>query len=689
MKKFFIALLIFIFLGVVSISIWLYKDPFGFKMPDTNLQTYYSADITAADKLKYSYDTSAKNILAIKKDFVDASGRTMFLNGINLGGSSKVPFTPNMASHVSANFFNGKEISFVGRPFPLADADEHFTRLKKWGFRFLRFIITWEAIEHEGPGIYDEEYLDYLYQIIKKADDYGINVFIDPHQDVWSRFSGGDGAPLWTFELAGMSPTNFKESGAAIVHNTHGDPFPHLIWFTNYYKLGAATMFSLFWGGNDFAPDLLVEDTIPIQNYLQQHYIGSIIKVAEKLKDLPNVIGFEVMNEPSSGYIGLHDLNQKISYTYFGNAPTPAQAMFLGSGIPTEVETYSLGNFGINQGENALLNTERKLAWDEGIMGVWRRHGVWDIIGDSAVVIKPNYFAQIEGKAVDFTNDYFKPFVEDFANAMHNVDSEWLIFVEPSIFPFYSPLPDWSNDSYNFVYAGHAYDQFTLATKRFIPWIAIGGEGFVFGKQNVRHLFNDRMASLKRTTAEHLGERPTILGEFGVPLDLNEGEAFNTSDFDDQIAALNINLESVENNLSGYALWNYTADNTNERGDQWNGENLSVFSLSQQTDPSDINSGGRALEAVVRPYAYKVAGNITEHQYFSKEKTFLLRFTLDVTIGLPTEIFLPELHFGEGFEVYTNISKLAFDKENDMLLLSASKNQDKEIIVVVKASEQR
>ena len=40
-----------------------------------------------------------------------------------------------------------------------------------------------EAIEHAGPGIYDEAYLDYLYAIIKKAGEYNIEVFLDPHQD--------------------------------------------------------------------------------------------------------------------------------------------------------------------------------------------------------------------------------------------------------------------------------------------------------------------------------------------------------------------------------------------------------------------------------------------------------------------------------------------------------------------------
>ncbi|MCK4470403.1 MAG: cellulase family glycosylhydrolase, partial [Anaerolineae bacterium] len=162
--------------------------------------------------------------------FKDDQGRTLILRGVNLGGSTKVPFRPNGATHILEGFYDHRNVSFVGRPFPLEEADEHFSRLRAWGFTFLRFLITWEAVEHAGPGVYDEEYLDYLYQVVRKAGEYGIDLFIDPHQDVWSRLSGGDGAPGWTFDVVGMDVTHFSEAGAAIVHCIHGEPFPRMIW---------------------------------------------------------------------------------------------------------------------------------------------------------------------------------------------------------------------------------------------------------------------------------------------------------------------------------------------------------------------------------------------------------------------------------------------------------------------------
>ena len=126
------------------------------------------------------------------------------LRGINVGGDCKVPARPDGDTRLKEGFYDRKGVSFVGRPFPLDEADAHFARLKSWGLDFIRLLVTWEAVEHEGPGIYDEEYLDYIEAIAAKAGERGLSLFVDPHQDAWSRWTGGDGAPMWTLDAAGF-----------------------------------------------------------------------------------------------------------------------------------------------------------------------------------------------------------------------------------------------------------------------------------------------------------------------------------------------------------------------------------------------------------------------------------------------------------------------------------------------------
>ena len=606
------------------------------------------------------------------RHFKDEFGRTLILRGVNLGGSSKVPFTPNGATWNRKEFYDHRKVSFVGRPFPLEEADGHFNRLRRWGFTFIRFLITWEAIEHAGPDLYDEEYLDFLHAVIKKAGEYDIQMFIDPHQDAWSRFSGGDGAPGWTLEAAGFDLTKLHASGAAIIHQEHGDPFPRMIWPTNYNKLAAQTMFTLFFAGNDFAPQLKVNGT-PIQEYLQSHYINAIKQVAIRLRDLPNVVGYDSLNEPSKGFIGEKDINQRAQAVPMlnGDSPTMFQCMLLGSGYPQTVDVYSIGLSGIKKTGTRLANPKSEKAWQTGFEDIWKNHGVWGL--DSAgmpVIFKADYFSVVNGRPINFYDDYFKPFVNRYVHEIRTVVPDAILFIEglPN-----GDEPNLENlDAPNVVYAPHWYDGVSLLLKTFYNWITVSPQTqkLIFGVRQVRRHFSDQIRQLT-------GQKdiPTLIGEVGIPFDMQNKKAFRSGNFSMQIQALDVTMTALERNLANFTLWNYTADNSNNHGDQWNDEDLSLFSRDQMTGSGSIHDGGRALKAAVRPYAQKIAGEPVSMSFDIKTRVFEFSFDHADSVDAPTEIFIPEVQYPEGCAVEVSDGTFEFEGTEKILYYKHTPSQ--------------
>jgi hypothetical protein len=614
--------------------------------------------------------------------FKDESGRIRLLRGVNLGGSSKVPFTPDGATWRKEGFFDHRNVSFVGRPFPLGEADEHFSRLKAWGLTFLRLLVPWEAVEHGGPGLYDTAYLDYLRSLVEKAGEYGMEVFIDPHQDVWSRFSGGDGAPGWTFEAVGMNIRHFDASGAAITHQGHGDPFPRMIWPTNDAKLAAATMFTLFFAGNDFAPQLMVEGE-PVQEYLQRYYLAAMQQVAQCLHGLSCVVGYDTLNEPASGYIGNPDLDLPAGDLHLGHAPTPFQSMLLGEGIPQQVAVYSLHPWGMRKDGKRLIDPQSKRAWLEGKSCIWKQHGVWELAPNGeARLLRPDYFSQVGEHRVDFNRDYLRPFANRYAAAIREIDPKALIFVES--IP-HSALPEWgAEDAGNIVAEVHWYDAMVLMFKDYHAWL-----GFDIRKRRpvltpwaIRCSFEQQISRMQAEARQKMGGAPLLVGEFGIPFDLQEKRAFRDGDFSQQVRAMERSLRAMDDTLTSWTLWNYTADNSNQRGDQWNDEDLSIFCRDQQTNPVDIHSGGRALQSVVRPFPTHIAGKPLRLSFDIDTRHFQFYFHHDPQVNAPTEIFVPQFQYPHGCRVEVSDGEWGMDGEAQLLVYRHSLEREEHWIKI-------
>lgn len=433
--------------------------------------------------------------------FRDGHNREVTLHGIHAAADAKFPSKPDQPSHVAENFFDGDNVSFAQRPFPVEEAHIHFTRLRKWGYNTIRYVFTWEAIEAAGPRKYDEEWIQHTISILRIAKDYGFYIFMDPHQDVWSRFTGGSGAPMWTVYACGLNPRAFDVTEAALVQNTYPEPekFPKMIWATNYTRLACQVIFTLFFGGKDFAPKAII-DGKNIQDWLQGHFLDALKHLARRIHeagDLENevVIGWESINEPNRGLIGHPDLTvipheQKLQK---GTSPTGWQAILTGSGRACEIDTWDFGGMGPYKSGTVLIDPQGQSAWlpsdyDDTYYGwkrdpewklgecLWAQHGVWDPSTDE--LLKKDYFSKDPrtGQTIDykyFTDHYWLEYYRRHSTMVKSVFPESIMFCQPPVLEIPPSIKGTKDDDPNIVFSPHFYDGVTLMTKKWYVSAAI------------------------------------------------------------------------------------------------------------------------------------------------------------------------------------------------------------------------
>lgn len=585
--------------------------------------------------------------MALRTDghwFIDGEGNRILLRGVNLGGSTKVPIGGE--THLPANF--GPAVSFVGRPFPLEEADEHFSRLRHWGFNCLRLLTTWEAIEHDGPGKFDNSYLDYFEKLVEIAGEYGFWVFVDPHQDVWSRATGGDGAPHWLFEKVGMDYLTFDRAEAALtMQANYPDNYPPMSWTSNYNRFATATMFTLFFGGSRFAPSLQIED-LNVEDYLQKHYIESISVLAERLVDFDHIIGFDSMNEPHNGYIGYPDIRELPEIPIPGKVYSPFDAMQAAAGIPLTVKEYGIKWFNLRPLRDVPLNPEGISIWLDDDLDIWRQEEVWKRTRNGGEVLKPHHFSVSD---FSFFREFVRPFAVKYIRHLRQYNRDWLLFIEGN--PVEGRVWWGHGDPKGIVNGSHWYDTLTLFTRNFQTWFNadLDRRKPVFFKRNIRRLFLRQLqAHLEDSRAIH-GGSPTLIGEFGVPFNLKNGKSFRTGDFSKQEKALTFYYELMDELQMHSTLWNYTADNCNQWGDNWNLEDLSIYSPDQRVG-NGLDAGGRALKGFCRPYPYRFSGDLKTFSF--NRGTFSI--TMDFGPSGFVEIYIPPIHFRE-FKVEGSIKE--------------------------------
>ena len=403
---------------------------------------------------------------------------------------------------------------------------------------------------------------------------------------------------MWTLYACGLNPQSFAATEAALVHNTYPEPdqFPKMIWSTNYYRLAVATIFTFFFGGRDFAPKCII-DGKNIQDYLQGHFIDSCAHLAKRINEAGDleddiVIGWESMNEPNRGMVGLADISvipdeQKLKK---GTSPTAWQAILTGSGRACEIDTYDIGGMGPYKTGRTLVDPQGESTWlpanyDESRYKYnrdpgwklgecpWAQHGVWDPKTD--VLLKNDYFKRNPrtGEAIDyeqFTNTYFMEHYRAFRDAIRAQHKNSILFCQPPVLEIPPTIKGTEDDDPKMVYAPHYYDGITLMTKKWNRYWNVDVFGILrgrylspafgvkLGETAIRNCFRDQLAAIRKEGKDYMGNHPCVLTEFGIPYDMDDKYAYKTGDYSSQSGAMDANHFAVEGSkMEGYTLWLY------------------------------------------------------------------------------------------------------------------------------------
>lgn len=579
--------------------------------------------------------------------FVDPAGRHTLLRGFNLGGSTKVPFAPDGATHLGVDFDGWRDVSFIGRPAPLDDIDEHLDRIAHWGANVLRLLTTWEAIEHAGPGLYDEAYLDYLREVARRAGERGLLVFLDPHHDVWSRFTGGDGAPYWCFELAGLRADRFVAADAVTI-----DAFD---WPAGYVRVPVATMWTLFFAGDRYCPELT-----GVGEQLQSHYVGALTAAAERLGDLDNVLGYDTFNEPSYGYVGLDGEALARPTRMFDRGDDPRQPF-------SAVELLAAADgVTVRHDDGGVVNPDGISIWEDGCP--WRRLGVWDLDADGRpVVTAPDHFTTFDDRPVASFTDLVAPFARRVREAVRAVQPDAFVFLEGSPMDF---SQSWDDPDPLVVDARHWYDITVLGTRRCNPdeytsWFA---REPLHGVDAIADHYTDMLAPVAEQSHQRMSGRPLLFGEYGIPYEMNDGHGFRTGDYSAHEALLEATYRAMDRLAIHGTQWNYTADNTHAHGDQWNDEDLSVYSADDRTGSGGLDDGGRAVRGFCRPRLLHAAGEPTAMAFDPVEVAYELEVDVDGGVAAPTEVFAPVLWYPAGIVAEVTGGRAEVDAEHQRVV---------------------
>jgi endoglycosylceramidase len=181
----------------------------------------------------------------------DGKGRAVFFHGVNAVWKHAPYYPPSRIFGDPKSYFDQRDARF------LAEA----------GLDHVRLGMFFAGVMPER-GKVDQRYLDRFAVMIEMLEEHGVKVLLDYHQDMYNERFGGEGFPDWAVYTDGIPPTN-----------VFGFPF-------DYFTPAVSRAFDNLWMNRAGLIDL---------------YGQGWAATAKRLGRYPNVMGYDLFNEPSPG----------------------------------------------------------------------------------------------------------------------------------------------------------------------------------------------------------------------------------------------------------------------------------------------------------------------------------------------------------------------------------------------------
>lgn len=207
-----------------------------------------------------------RSFRAVSPAIQDPGGRVVVLHGFNMVWKTAPYYPPS---------------SIYPAPFAVPQSKSYFDErdarlLEENGFNVVRLGLIWKGLEPKR-GVFDDAYLDRMANLIDLLRRYGIAVLLDFHQDMANEQFQGEGFPDWAIHTGVDTPAG--ELASIPATNCCGFP-------GNYFTPAVGRVFDNIWN-NAFG--------------LWSAYADAWAHVAARLGSRPNVVGYDVMNEPWPG----------------------------------------------------------------------------------------------------------------------------------------------------------------------------------------------------------------------------------------------------------------------------------------------------------------------------------------------------------------------------------------------------